>query len=111
MPVLLEFFIYFYAIVSFSYIFYKYIFATADIEKKYKPFYPSVSIIIPCYNEEEQYLKQCIVSACEIQYPNKEVIVVDDGSKNNAWKVIKQLQKVYNFRAFRFNRNKGKRSA
>jgi glycosyltransferase involved in cell wall biosynthesis len=40
---------------------------------------PLVSILIPCYNAE-RWIRQCIESALEQSYPNKEVIVIDDGS-------------------------------
>jgi hyaluronan synthase/N-acetylglucosaminyltransferase len=75
-------------------------------------FKPSVSIVIPCYNEETRYLVQCIESVCKAEYPNKEVIVVDDGSTNKeVWKTIKQFQQKYSFQAFQFEKNKGKRNA
>ena len=40
---------------------------------------PLVSIIIPCYNAE-QWIAECIQSALDQTWPNKEVIVIDDGS-------------------------------
>lgn len=40
---------------------------------------PLVSIIIPTYNRHE-FLEEAIQSALEQTYPNKEIIVVDDGS-------------------------------
>jgi len=42
-------------------------------------FQPHVSIIIPAHNEEK-IIKRSIESALEVDYPNKEIIVVDDGS-------------------------------
>ena len=44
--------------------------------------YPKVSIVIPVYNGSN-YLKQAIDSALEQNYPNTEVIVVNDGSRDN----------------------------
>lgn len=41
--------------------------------------YPLVSIIIPTYNRPE-YLKEAVGSAISQTYPNKEILVVDDGS-------------------------------
>lgn len=41
--------------------------------------YPLVSIIIPTYNRPE-YLLEAVESAVGQTYPNKEIIVVDDGS-------------------------------
>lgn len=44
-------------------------------------FKPKVSIIIPAHNEEKSIVKS-IESALNSDYPNKEIIVVDDGSKD-----------------------------
>lgn len=52
---------------------------------------PKVSILIPCYNTE-QWIAQAIKSALEQTYPNKEVIVVDDGSRDNSLKIIKSFE-------------------
>jgi len=49
---------------------------------------PKVSILIPCYNAE-QWIAQAIESALAQTYPNKEVIVVDDGSTDGSLAVIK----------------------
>lgn len=51
---------------------------------------PKVSILIPCYNAE-QWIAQAINSALEQTYPNKEVIVVDDGSSDNSLEIIKSF--------------------
>ena len=49
---------------------------------------PKVSILIPCYNSE-RWLAQAVESALSQTYPNKEVIVVDDGSTDTSLKIIK----------------------
>ncbi len=41
--------------------------------------YPLVSVILPCYNEEK-VVEQSIRSVLGLDYPNFEVLVVDDGS-------------------------------
>lgn len=43
--------------------------------------FPSVSIIVPVYNEEPEILKDCLQSLCEQDYESLEILVVDDGSK------------------------------
>ena len=45
-----------------------------------------VSIIIPCYNQA-RFLAEAIQSALDQDYPNKEVIVVNDGSPDNTREV------------------------
>ena len=42
-----------------------------------------ISIIIPIYNSEK-YLKECIESVIKQSYKNFELILVDDGSKDNS---------------------------
>lgn len=110
-------FIFAYAIISFTYLLYRYFFAIINhpihhFNHLKKDRWPSVSILLPCYNEEKKYLIECIEHACMAKYPNKEIIIVDDGSKNKeSWETILELQKKYHFRAFKFEENKGKRKA
>ena len=47
---------------------------------------PLVSIIIPVYNAE-QYLKECIDSVWNQTYENLDIVLVDDGSKDNSPKM------------------------
>lgn len=58
--------------------------------------YPLVSVIIPCYNHEK-YIGQCIQSVVNQSYSNIEILVLDDGSKDNSFTIIKQLSKQYGF--------------
>jgi len=50
-----------------------------------------VSVIIPAYNEEKVIAKT-IESTLEIDYPQKEIIVVDDGSKDNTLRIAKSYE-------------------
>ncbi len=50
-----------------------------------------VSIIIPVYNAEK-YIKKCIESIINQTYKNIEIIVVDDGSKDNSLNIIKKYK-------------------
>lgn len=49
---------------------------------------PKVSILIPCYNAD-RWIAQAIQSALDQTYPDKEVIVVDDGSSDRSLEQIK----------------------
>src|SRR5258708_3350067 len=51
---------------------------------------PLVSILIPCYNAEG-WIAQAIESALQQTWPEKEIIVVDDGSTDNSLAIIRQF--------------------
>jgi len=69
---------------------------------------PLVSIIIPVYNTEK-YLEETIYSAINQTWPNKEIIIVDDGSVDNSLSIAKgfesKIVKVFS------QKNKGASSA
>jgi alpha-1,6-rhamnosyltransferase len=60
---------------------------------------PLVSIVAPCYNAEK-YLEEAITSIFAQDYPNFEVIIVDDGSSDNSIAMLRQLQQTYDFQLF-----------
>lgn len=45
-----------------------------------------LSVVVPVYNVE-QYLKRCVDSIINQNYPNIEIILVDDGSKDSSGKL------------------------
>lgn len=49
-----------------------------------------ISIIIPAYNLE-QYIRKCLFSIINQTYENLEIIVIDDGSKDNTSQIIDEL--------------------
>jgi glycosyltransferase involved in cell wall biosynthesis len=73
-----------------------------------------VSIVIPLLNEEESLPELCawiekVVTAQSLKY---EVILIDDGSTDNSWKVIDELsEKNPNIKGIKFQRNYGKSAA
>lgn len=52
---------------------------------------PMVSVIIPAYNEEKSIAKT-IKSISKSDYPSFEVIVVDDGSKDNTLEIARKFE-------------------
>lgn len=52
-----------------------------------------VSIIVPVYNAEK-YIDRCIKSLIEQTYKNIEIILVNDGSKDNSLNIIKNYSNV-----------------
>ncbi len=50
-------------------------------------FKPQVSILIPAYNEED-VIVQTVSSALAADYPNKEILVVDDGSTDHTGELL-----------------------
>ncbi len=73
-----------------------------------------ISIVIPLLNEEESLPELCawierVTTANNYTY---EIILVDDGSTDDSWEVIKQLSlKDGNIKGIRFRRNYGKSAA
>lgn len=51
---------------------------------------PLVSIIVPVYNVE-LYLEQCLESIIQQTFSNLEIIVINDGSTDNSFKIIKEF--------------------
>lgn len=50
---------------------------------------PKISVIIPCYNQEK-YISECLDSVLAQTFDDFEVIVVNDGSKDNSLDIIKK---------------------
>src|SRR5918993_1194548 len=56
-------------------------------------FIPLVSVIIPCYNQAH-FLPEAIDSVLNQTYPNYEIIVIDDGSTDDATGVARRYDNV-----------------
>ena len=49
------------------------------------------SVIIPVYNKE-RYIRKTIQSVLKQTFRDYEIIVVDDGSKDDSFKIVKSMQ-------------------
>lgn len=78
--------LYLYSIIAASFLLSRYLFGAMHRDVKVNPeFTPGVTIIIPCFNEEE-WIHRTILSCMNQDYPidKLEVIVVDDLSTDNS---------------------------
>ncbi len=65
-----------------------------ELEKVFQStFFKSISIIAPAYNEEET-IAQSVKALLQLQYPEHEVVVIDDGSTDNTKKVLIKTYKM-----------------
>lgn len=73
-----------------------------------------ISVVIPLFNEEESLpeLAAWIKNVMAEQRFSYEIIMIDDGSKDNSWQVIENLQQENpNIKGIKFRRNYGKSAA
>ncbi len=73
-----------------------------------------ISVIIPLYNEEES-LPELVAWIERVMDENNfsyEIVMIDDGSKDNSWAVIEELKQKNNLvKGIKFMRNYGKSAA
>lgn len=73
-----------------------------------------ISIVVPLFNEEES-LPELVDWIARVMNENQmtyEVILIDDGSTDNSWEVIKEIKKSNSsVKAIKFQRNYGKSPA
>lgn len=75
-----------------------------EVEQKKQPL---VSLITPVYNAEA-YLGACIASVQAQSYPNWEMLLVEDGSADQSWALLKELAaKEPRLRIFKNEQNSG----
>jgi cellulose synthase/poly-beta-1,6-N-acetylglucosamine synthase-like glycosyltransferase len=55
---------------------------------------PSVSIVIPAYNEES-VIRQCLIAAVYQSVPADQIIVVDNRSTDRTARIVRQMQQEY----------------
>ncbi len=73
--------------------------------------YPAVTVIVPCYNEE-QTVGQTVESLLNLDYPKDKLrlILVDDGSRDDTWQVLKSFEGRENIKVLQ-KENGGKYTA
>lgn len=62
---------------------------------------PLVSVVIPCYNHE-RFVQDSIQSIIDQTYKNIELIIIDDGSKDNSIAKIQEMVRLCERRFVRF---------
>ncbi len=78
-----------------------------DSPPEYTP-KPYASILIPCFNEE-QNVQDTVAYALASDYPNFEVIAINDGSTDNTKSILNELAKAHaNLRIVHLHENEGK---
>lgn len=70
--------------------------------------WPKTTIVIPCHNEAET-VRDTILYAADQDYPDFEIIAIDDGSRDDTGAILSYLSGVYpQLRVLHFPRNQGK---
>ena len=72
------------------------------------PSYPKVAVLIPCFNEGDN-AEETISHALSLDYPDFEVIAINDGSSDNTGEVLDRLaEKFDKLRVVHLAQNQGK---
>lgn len=75
------------------------------VQEKHSMHQPTISIIVPCYNQA-QYLDECLQSVFDQIYQNWECIIVNDGSPDNTEEIaIKWIEKDQRFKYLKKENN------
>ncbi|WP_454726685.1 MULTISPECIES: poly-beta-1,6-N-acetyl-D-glucosamine synthase [Cupriavidus] len=72
------------------------------------PEFPKVSVIVPCYNEQDN-VREVIANLARLHYPNYNIIAVNDGSRDATGAILNELTEQYpQLLAIHQNNNEGK---
>lgn len=73
---------------------------------------PLITVIIPAYNEEKA-IQKSVSSVMNQTYQNFQLVVIDDGSKDKTWELLKSLKDEYKSSRFLIvkQKNSGKSHA
>ncbi|MFE7820750.1 MULTISPECIES: poly-beta-1,6-N-acetyl-D-glucosamine synthase [Priestia] len=73
--------------------------------------WPLVSFLVPCYNEEET-IEETLKHLLALDYPSKEIILINDGSTDGTADVLKEISRNHpEVRVIQLYENKGKANA
>jgi polyisoprenyl-phosphate glycosyltransferase len=82
-----------------------------DLPSETESDHPRLSIVVPCYNEEqgiEQLVRRCCESAQAVFGTSFELILIDDGSTDGTWdRISGEIEKRPQLVAVRLSRNHG----
>jgi biofilm PGA synthesis N-glycosyltransferase PgaC len=74
-------------------------------------YYPAVAVLVPCFNEGDN-AEETLSHALALDYPDFEVIAINDGSSDNTAKVLNRLaEKHERLRVVHLAQNQGKAMA
>ncbi|QJX76134.1 poly-beta-1,6-N-acetyl-D-glucosamine synthase [Priestia megaterium] len=73
--------------------------------------WPLVSFLVPCYNEEET-IEETLKHLLALDYPSKEIILINDGSTDGTAAILKEISRNHpEVRVIQLYENKGKANA
>jgi biofilm PGA synthesis N-glycosyltransferase PgaC len=70
--------------------------------------HPKVSVVVPCFNEADN-IREVIACLDQIDYPNYDIIAVNDGSRDQTGAILNELVDIYpKLTVIHQNKNEGK---
>ncbi len=84
--------------------------AKAAAPRKVITNHPKITLLIPAHNESVS-IKKTILSILENNYPNKEIIIIDDHSTDDTFEQASEFVKKGSIRIFRRKEGKGSKAA
>jgi biofilm PGA synthesis N-glycosyltransferase PgaC len=74
-------------------------------------YWPPISILVPCYNEGDN-AEETLRAAAQVDYPDFEIVAVNDGSRDNTAEVLDRLAgEIPRLRVVHLAKNSGKATA
>lgn len=67
---------------------------------------PLISVVIPVYNGSN-YMREAVESVLAQTYTNYEILLIDDGSKDNTWEIIQEYVQKYPDKIRGFHKENG----